>query len=278
MDLSMPELNTMLSHVFAFLKGLDILLVFKVASSMFLGVMFTLHLRRKIGNASEKHLSAHHSQLVRRTVFYAGIALAIIVPLNVFGINIKGLMDVAGIAATIITAAFAFAAQTSISNFLSGVFLLAEKPFQVGDYIELNGRLGEILAIDLLSVKMRTKSNILVRIPNELLLKSQFDNVSRFPIRRCDVQFKVAFNEDLAKVKKILLGVAAQNALCLVSPAPELSVLRLNDTAVSLQFAVWGTQSTFSSLETNIQIDIQSAFKQHNIQLPSVPTVVLESV
>ncbi len=277
MDLSMPELNTMLSHVFAFLKGLDILLVFKVASSVFLGVMFTLYLRRKIGNASEKHLSAHHSQLVRRTVFYAGIALAIIVPLNVFGINVKGLMGAAGIAATIITAAFAFAAQTSISNFLSGVFLLAEKPFQVGDYIELNGRLGEILSIDLLSVKMRTKSNILVRIPNELLLKSQFDNVSRFPIRRCDVQFKVAFNEDLAKVKKILLEVAAHNALCLVSPAPELSVLRLNDTAVSLQFAVWSTQASFTSLETNIQMDIQSAFKQHDIQLPSVPTVVLES-
>ncbi len=274
----MPELNTMLSHVFVFLKGLDIFLVFKVASSIFLGVMFTLYLRRKIGNASEKHLSAHHSQLVRRTVFYAGIALAIIVPLNVFGINVKGLVGAAGIAATIITAAFAFAAQTSISNFLSGVFLLAEKPFQVGDYIELNGRLGEILSIDLLSVKMRTKSNILVRIPNELLLKSQFDNVSRFPIRRCDIQFKVAFNEDLAKVKKILLAVAAHNPLCLVSPAPELTVLRLTDAAVGLQFAVWGTQNTFSSLETNIQMDIQSAFKQHDIQLPSMPTVLLESV
>ncbi len=278
MDLSMPELNTMLSHAFASLRGLDILLVFKVAISILLGVMFTLYLRRKIGNASEKHLSAHHSQLVRRTVFYAGIALAIIIPLNVFGINVKGLVGAASVAATIITAAFAFAAQTSISNFLSGVFLLAEKPFQVGDYIELNGRLGEVLSIDLLSVKMRTKSNILVRIPNELLLKSQFDNVSRFPIRRCDVQLKVAFEEDLEKVKKVLLETAAHNPLCLVSPPPELSVVRLNETAVSLQFAVWGTRNTFTSLETNIQLDIQNAFKQYNIQLPSVPTVVLESV
>ncbi len=278
MNVSVPELNTMLSHFFAFVKGLDIFLVLKVGISIIFGIFFTLYLRRKIGNASEKHLSAHHSQIVRRLVFYTGIALSFIIPLNIFGVNVQNLMNAASITAAIITATLAFAAQTSIANFLSGVFLLAEKPFQVGDYIELNGRLGEILSIDLLSVKMRTKSNILVRIPNELLLKSQFDNVSRFPIRRCDIQFKVAFNEDLAKVKKILLDVAKQNTLCLVSPAPELTVLRLTDAAVSLQFAIWSTQSAFASLETNIQMDIQSAFKEHSIQLPNMPTVVLEPV
>ncbi len=278
MNVSVPELNTMLSHFFVFLKGLDILLVLKVGLSIILGIFFTLYLRRKIGNASEKRLSAHHSQIVRRLVFYTGIALSFIIPLSIFGVNVQNLMNAASVTAAIITATLAFAAQTSISNFLSGVFLLAEKPFQVGDYIELNGRLGEILSIDLLSVKMRTKSNVLVRIPNELLLKSQFDNVSRFPIRRCDIQFKVAFHEDLGKVKKILLDVAKQNTLCLVSPAPELTVLRLTDAAVSLQLAVWSTQSAFASLETNIQMGIQSAFKQHDIQLPNMPTVVLEPV
>lgn len=277
MDLVLPDLNTLPNRLIRLFQGFDLLLILKIGSAMIGGVILTLYLCRIIGKISARHISAHHSQIIRRVVFYAGLALAIILPLNTFGVNVTALLSAAGIAAGIMTAAVAFAAQTSISNFLSGVFLLAEKPFQIGDYIEINNQLGEVLSIDLLSVKIRTKDNILVRIPNELLLKSQFNNVSRFPIRRCDIQLKVAFHADLQKVQRILFEVAKQNPLCLVSPAPELSVLRLGDSSVSLQFAVWGKQSSYSSLETNIQLAIQAAFVQHAVELSHTPTVVLES-
>jgi small-conductance mechanosensitive channel len=228
-----------------------------------------LYISRFIGKFLEKHISAHHSQLLRRITFYIGLIFSFILPLKASGIDITALLEAAGIAAGIITAAVAFASQTSISNFLSGVFLIAEKPFVIGDYVAVDDTLGEVLSIDLLSVKIRTKDNILVRIPNEMLLKSKFRNVSRFPIRRFDMKLRVAFNEDLPKVKRILLDIAKHNPLCLVTPGPELSFIEFSDSAAILQFSVWGKQATFTNLQTNIQMEIQAALAANQIKLPS---------
>jgi small-conductance mechanosensitive channel len=144
----------------------------------------------------------------------------------------------------------------------------------VGDFVEVNDTLGEVLSIDLLSVKIRTKDNILVRLPNEQLLKSQFRNVTRFPIRRCDIKLRIAFTEDLQKVKKILMDVARNNPLCLVSPSPEMTFLEFGDSAILLQFSVWGKQASFSNLETSIPMEIQSAFSTHDIVFPSPVHVI----
>ena len=88
--------------------------------------------------------------------------------------------NVRHIAAGLLTVALGFAAQTSASNLISGLFLLGERPFVVGDVIRLaSGITGEVVGIDLLSVKIRTFDNLLVRVPNETLLKSELTNLTR---------------------------------------------------------------------------------------------------
>ena len=272
MPISIPDTNSVLdrfSHLFTDIN-FDFWLAFKMVGYFIIGFVITLYICRIVGRVSEKHISAHHSQLLRRITFYVGLLLSIIFPLAALGINVTGFLGTAGILAGIITAAVAFASQTSISNFLSGVFLIVEKPFEVGDYVFVNDTLGEVLSIDLLSVKIRTKDNTFVRIPNERLLKSQFKNVSRFPIRRCDIKIRFNFKEDLSKIKKILMEVARNNPLCLVSPAPELTFLEFGEAALLLQFSVWSKQTSFSSLQTNIQMEIQAALNDHDIELPVV--------
>ena len=251
-----------------YLKEINFLLLFKVVAYIFLGIIITLYLCRVVGKLSAKHISAHHSQLLRRLTFYIGLIFSIVLPLNLTGINITGLLSAAGIAAGIITAAVAFAAQTSISNFLSGMFLIAEKPFVVGDWVNTNELLGEILSIDMLSVKIRTKDNTFIRIPNETLLKSQFKNLSRFPIRRFDIKLKVTFKENLERVRVILMEAAAKNPLVLVSPQPEVSFIEFGDTGTVLQFSVWGKQSTFSTLQSTIPMEIHATLHENNIEIP----------
>jgi small-conductance mechanosensitive channel len=148
------------------------------------------------------------------------------------------------------------------------MFLIAEKPFMVGDWVKMDDLLGEILSIDLLSVKIRTKDNTFIRIPNETLLKSQFKNVSRFPIRRLDVRLRVGFKENLEKVKQVLMEVAANNPHALASPAPELNLLEFGDVGTSLQFSVWSKQASFSNLQTNIQMEIHAALNANHIDIP----------
>lgn len=275
MSFSTPDLSQVIKNSTEMFKDFDFLFILRISSYIVIGILITLYMCRLVGKVSERHISAHHSQLLRRITFYIGLALSFVFPLRASGIDVTGLLGAAGIAAGIITAAVAFASQTSISNFLSGVFLIVEKPFQVGDFVQINDTLGEVLSIDLLSVKIRTKDNIFVRIPNELLLKSQFENMTRFPIRRCNIKLHVGFNEDLQKLKKILLEVAKQNSFCLVSPAPELSFLEFGDAALQLQFSVWGKQLSFTSLQTNIQMDIQAAFSKYEIKLPSSPAIYI---
>jgi small-conductance mechanosensitive channel len=278
MSFSVPNLTRITQDITDIFKGIDLLFMLRISSYIVIGILITLYICRLVGKMSERHISAHHSQLLRSITFYIGFALSFVFPLRASGVDVTGLLGVAGIAAGIITAAVAFASQTSISNFLSGVFLIVEKPFEVGDFVRMNDTLGEVLSIDLLSVKIRTKDNIFVRIPNELLLKSQFENVTRFPIRRCDIKLHISFSEDLQKLKKILLEVAKQNPLCLVSPAPEFNFLEFGDTALEVQFSVWGKQISFASLQSNIKIDIQAAFEKYDIKLPSSPAIHISHV
>lgn len=273
MAFSTPDFNQVIKNSTEMFKDIDFFFALKISSYIVIGILITLYICRLVGKVSERHISAHHSQLLRRITFYIGLALSFVFPLRASGVDVTGLLGAAGIAAGIITAAVAFASQTSISNFLSGVFLIVEKPFEVSDFVRINGTLGEVLSIDLLSVKIRTKDNVFVRIPNELLLKSQFENVTRFPIRRCDIKLHIGFNEDLQKLKKILLEVAKQNSLCLVSPPPEFCFLEFGDNALQLQFSVWGKQPSFTSLQTNIQLDIQAAFNKYDIKLPASPAI-----
>lgn len=273
MTFSTPDINHVIRSFTEIFKDFDFFFALRLCGYIALGILITLYICRLVGKISKRHFSAHHSQLLRRITFYIGLALSFVFPLRASGVDVAGLLSAAGIAAGIITAAVAFASQTSISNFLSGMFLIVEKPFEVGDYVRINDTLGEVLSIDLLSVKIRTKDNIFVRIPNESLLKSQFENVTRFPIRRCDIKLHIGFTEDLQKLKKILLEVAKQNSLCLVSPAPEFSFLEFGDAALQLQFSVWGKQQSFASLQTNIQMDIQEAFSKFDIKLPASPAI-----
>jgi small-conductance mechanosensitive channel len=123
------------------------------------------------GRASEQS-----AMLARKVVVYAGTALVLVMCMRELGFKLTTLLGAAGIAGI----AIGFAAQTSLSNLISGLFLVWEKPVQVGDVIVLGDTTGVVHSIDLLSLQLRTFDNKFVRIPNESLLKSQFTNVT-FP-------------------------------------------------------------------------------------------------
>jgi small-conductance mechanosensitive channel len=89
--------------------------------------------------------------------------------------------------AGILTVALAFASQTSMSNVISGLFLIADNPFQVGDILQVGTTVGVVLEIGLLSVNLRKFDNTFVRPPNELLIKQEFWNLTKYPIRRLDL-------------------------------------------------------------------------------------------
>lgn len=211
-----------------------------------------------------QHLSPHHSTLFKRLIYWVLLSLFLASALRHLGFSLSVLLGAAGI----LTVAIGFASQTSASNLISGLFLVAEKPFQLGDIITVGNTTGEVLSIDLLSVKLRTFDNLFVRIPNESLIKTEFTNLTRFPIRRFDLLIGVAYREDIANVRSVLKAVADANPLCLDEPEPLFLFTGFGDSSLNIQFSVWAKRENFRDLRNTLQEEVKLAFDAAGVEIP----------
>lgn len=211
-----------------------------------------------------KHFSAHHSTMIRRLVYWLILGLFAASALRQLGFSLSVLLGAAGV----LSVAIGFASQTSASNLISGLFLVGERPFELGDIIRVGTTTGEVLSIDLLSVKLRTFDNLFVRIPNESLIKTEMTNLTRFPIRRFDLLIGVAYREDIGRVRDVLLAVADKNPLCLDDPAPLFIFTGFGDSALNIQFSVWAKRESFLELRNSLQQAVKEAFDAEGIEIP----------
>ena len=210
------------------------------------------------------HLDVQGAMLVRRLAYYLVLGLFMVSALHELGFSLGVLLGAAGI----LSVALGFASQTSASNLISGLFLLGERPFRVGDVIQMGTTTGEVISIDLLSVKLRTFDNRFVRIPNESVIKSEVTTLTKFPIRRYDVQVGIAYKEDIARAREVLMAVADSNPLCLEEPKPLFIFLGFGDSALNFQFSVWASQEKFLEVRNSIQEEIKLAFDEAGIEIP----------
>lgn len=225
---------------------------------------------RSIARFMVEKSSRHHTAMVRRLVFYVIVAVFAIAALREAGFSLDVVLGAAGI----LTVAIGFASQTSASNMISGLFLLVEKPFEIGDVIDVDGTIGEVVAIDMLSVKLRTPDNLFVRIPNETLIKSQVVNRSRFPIRRLDLVIGIAYAEEVERVEALLLGLAESNPLCLENPAPFVLVTDFGPSSVDLQFSFWVPRDKVLEGRSGMMVAVKKALDREGIEIPFPHTSV----
>ncbi len=202
--------------------------------------------------------------LLSRIASYTVLTLFAISAMRQFGFDFTVLLGAAGI----VTVAVGFASQTSASNLISGVFLTLERAIQPGDVVTVGGRTGEVISVDLMSTKLRTFDNLLVRIPNETMVKSEIVSLNRFPIRRFDLTVGVAYDSDLGVVQKTLLDVAQSNPLCLDEPAPLLISQGFGDSSIDYTLAVWAKSEQWLTLRNAITREVKEAFDAAGIEIP----------
>jgi small-conductance mechanosensitive channel len=229
-----------------------------------LGAVLASVAGRAIHRVSKNRLEASQALLLKRVVSYAILGVFGAAALHHLGFDLGVLVGAAGI----LTVAIGFASQTSASNFISGLFLIAEKPFTLGDVVQVDDVTGQVLSIDLLSLKLRTFDNVLVRIPNEMLIKGKVRTLTRFPIRRLDLPISVAYKEDLERVREVLLAVADANPLSLEEPGPLLILQGFGDSGVNVQFSVWAAKERFLDLRNTILEEVKAAFDAEGIEIP----------
>ena len=228
------------------------------------GLVLSRIVVRGIARLPADALSLQKRALLQRGSSYTIVVLFCFMALHELGFDLTILLGAAGI----LTVAVGFASQTSASNLISGLFLLGERIFTIGDIIKVGDLTGEVLSIDLLSVKLRTFDNLFVRIPNENLMKSTVTTLSRFPIRRYDLQVGIAYKEDIRRARDVLIGVARDFHLCLDEPAPAIIMQGFGDSSINIQFSVWAAREHYLDVRNGIHERVKEAFDREGIEIP----------
>ena len=137
------------------------------------------------------------------------------------------------------TVALGFAAQEAIANFIAGVFIVRDRQFNIGDWIEWDDNVGVIDEITFRVTRIRTFDNEMVTVPNADLASSVVTNRMRNDSLRVTCEFGVEYEADLQVVTEILLSVADEHPRILEEPSPSVQVAELAGDSIDLQARFW---------------------------------------
>ncbi|MFN2253958.1 MAG: mechanosensitive ion channel family protein, partial [Candidatus Promineifilaceae bacterium] len=255
-------MEEMLTYIDQFIRSEQVINIFRAILIAIAGFVIARIISRFLARAMKGKLDVHRQMLLQRGSYYIIVAIFLTTALVQLGFDLGILVGTAGI----LTVALAFASQTSMSNLISGLFLIAENPFQVGDLLQVGTTVGEVLEIDLLSVKLRKFDNTFVRLPNETLIKSEIATLTKYPIRRVDLTLHVAYKEDISRVRDILIDLASKNPLSLEEPEPLFIFRGFGESALEIQFSPWALGENFLALKNSIQEEIKLAFDEAGIE------------
>lgn len=247
-----------------YLTAGNIAMVARLILLVFVGIPVVYGISKWVRRYLSKKYTPQQGMIIGKIIFYLGLLMVTISVMKELKFELTPLLGAAGI----LGMAIGFASQTSLSNIISGLFLITEKPFAVNDVISVGTVTGQVLSIDTLSIKIRTLDNKFVRIPNETIVKSEVTNLTRFPIRRLDLPIGVAYKEDLTRIHKILLVLAHENPLCLEEPEPDVFFTGYGDSSLDLLFTVWVRTSNYLFVRNQLMDAIKKKFDELGIEIP----------
>ena len=187
-------------------------------------------------------------------IFYATV--------RIINLNINEIFATAGV----ITIGIGFAARTSISNFISGIILLATKIIQVEDLISVNNDLGIVENIDFFSTKLRTFDNSYITIPNEKLISEYVCNYSTYKIRRITVDVLIVYEDFSKEVIEELKKTLDSIPEVLKDPAPMIFVDSDKGTGINLGIRAWCEGASFITVKNQVTIQTVSFLNNKKIR------------
>lgn len=213
----------------------------------------------------KKRVGGHYSKIIKNFVYYVVVIIVFLFIIkDVLHLNLTSIIATLGV----LGIAIGFAAQTSFSNIISGWFLLFERSFQVGDVVTIGDKTGEVLSIDLISVKIRTLDNLLLRIPNESILKSNIINITHFPVRRFSLSISIRYSDDIEKAISILKEVAQNDNDVLTNPEPMVMIEKFGADGIELLLLSWCFKTDFKAIKNSLPIAVKKAFDANEIEIP----------
>lgn len=242
----------------------------KVVTSLVAMLIFWVFyriIRHFVKKTASKTLQKKTVSIIVKAISYCFYILIIMYVLGLFGIKLSAIWGAAGIAGV----AIGFAAQTSVSNLISGLFVVTDKAMKIGDFIEVDGISGTVDTIGVISIKIHTVDNQLVRIPNSTIINSKLTNYSALPYRRYVFETSVDYGSDFDKAMEAAKTVPARcPTVILDKPEYEPKVVWTThgDSGVNLNIIVWSKREDFLQTKSDVSLNTLKAFAEANINIP----------
>jgi small-conductance mechanosensitive channel len=199
-------------------------------------------------------------------------ATAAVLALDVLGVNVMPFIAGAGVMGV----AVGFAAKDTLSNLIAGVLLIIDRPFEIGDRIEVwsapagSASWGDVIDIGLRATRIRTTDNIVVIIPNnEIMTRDIVNYTSINSSIRVRINIGIAYDADMAKAKSLILQAADSAGWISTEPAPKVVVRDFGESSVDLQLRVW-IKDARKRMDTISYITdtVKTLFDQNGIEIP----------
>jgi small conductance mechanosensitive channel len=237
-------------------------------------VLFVTFLKRLIEDVftDQEAISDHQTEITYRLSQITTYLVSIVVVLGVWNVDLSGLLLGAGILGIII----GYAAQHTLSAILSGFVLMFSRPFEVGDWIEVEGGTegiteGTVTNITMVSTRLRTFDGEHVVLPNDVISSQEIINRTRMGRLRIAVPVGVDYAADLEHVSKTLTRAIQQVDIALHIPSPQVIVTGFGDSSIDFEARVWidkpSSRRRWRAKEGMIK-EINTAFAREGIKIP----------
>ena len=253
--------ETLLTQLIQALPGL-------VAAAVIL--LLTLYFSGLAGRAMHKAMilrnaSTQAALIMTKVARYTVAILGVIVAFQQVGFNLTAFLTGLGI----VGFAVGFALQDVSKNFVSGLLLLIEQPFQIGDAIKVTDYEGTVIAIDLRATEMHTFDGQVVLIPNSTIFTNPITNYSRSTRRRVEISFAVAAESDLEQIRNAALQAIRSTSGLLEKPGPDLLFQNFSSSKVNVSAYFWVDTKKIDPMAAQdaAMIEVSQAFKVAGISL-----------
>ncbi|MBN1888327.1 MAG: mechanosensitive ion channel [Thermoflexales bacterium] len=204
--------------------------------------------------------------LLTRLVHWSVVGLGVALALEQMNFDLTAFLAGLGI----IGFTIGFALQDVSKNFVAGILLLVQQPFDIGDAIEVEGYSGTVTRVSLRATELRTVDGLLVLIPNGDVYVSVIKNFSKTQRRRLELPIGVACDSDLDRVTRSALAALAGIPGIVQEPAPQVIFLAFGQSSIDMTIYFWVelSQTTFLDAQDRAGRAVKAAFDQAGIELP----------
>ncbi len=241
--------------------------LFKLIGGIFLIIILWIAYRlilRGIRKTKSEKMNVHKQQMLSRFVKYVFYVIIVLEVLSLFGIKLSALLGAAGIAGV----AIGFAAQTSVSNLISGLFVLTEGSIKIGDAVTVDGITGIVDEINLLSIRIHTYDNQMVRIPNSTIINSNLTNINYHAKRRITISVSIDYSTDMQTALEALKKAPGLCPTVVEDPAPAVWYDGFAASGINLTVAAWFKSSDFLQTKNDLYIAIKKVLDDAGISIP----------